>query len=36
LLRVAGEEVSEVSAELRRHLAVLEPLLGDNPWARRM
>jgi urease accessory protein len=36
LLRVAGEEVSTVSAELRRYLSVLEPLLGDNPWARRV
>jgi urease accessory protein len=35
VLRVAGEAVEMVSAELRRYLGLLEPLLGDDPWTRK-
>lgn len=35
VLRVAGEEVEAVEAEVRRHLGFLGDLLGDLPWSRR-
>jgi urease accessory protein len=35
LLRIAGENVEEVGREIRRHIAFLEPFLGDNPWRRK-
>ena len=35
LLRVAGEEVGEVDRYLRKHLALLADLLGEDPWSRR-
>jgi len=35
LLRVAGESVEEVGRELRRQLAFLSDMLGDDPWARK-
>ena len=34
LLRVAGEEVEAVRRELGGHLAFLNDILGDDPWAR--
>jgi len=35
MLRIAGEEVQAVTAEIRLHLAMLAPLLDGEPWARR-
>jgi urease accessory protein len=35
LLRVAGEQVEKVEAELQRHLGFLDGLLGGLPWSRR-
>lgn len=35
LLRVAGEDVEAVGRELHRHLACLNELLGDDPWASK-
>ena len=35
VLRVAGEAVEDVGRELRRHLAPLSEMLGDDPWARK-
>lgn len=35
LLRIAGEQVEDVGREIRRHLALLADLLGDDPWARK-
>ncbi len=35
LLRVAGEQGEEVGREVRRHLAFVRELLGDDPWARK-
>jgi urease accessory protein len=35
VLRVAGEKVEAVARELHRHLALLAPLLGDDPWKRK-
>jgi len=35
VLRVAGQEVEAVGRDLRRHLAPLSALLGDDPWARK-
>lgn len=35
LLRVAGETVERVGRELRRHLAPLSEILGDDPWSRK-
>jgi len=35
VLRVAGESTEAVAGELRRHLALFAPLLGDDPWKRR-
>lgn len=35
VLRIAGEHVEAVGRELHKHLARLNPLLGDDPWARK-
>jgi hypothetical protein len=35
LLRVAGESVETVRAELYRQLAFAAEMLGDDPWARK-
>ena len=35
VVRVAGEQVETVAAELRRQLQFLTPLLGDDPFARK-
>ena len=35
ILRVAGRRVEDVAIFLRRELAALPELLGDDPWARR-
>jgi urease accessory protein len=35
VLRVAGESVEAVRAELQKHLSFLEELLGDDPWTRK-
>jgi urease accessory protein len=35
VLRIAGERGEEVSRELRRRLAFVTDLLGDDPWARK-
>jgi urease accessory protein UreH len=35
LLRLAGDGVENVDREIRRHLAFLAELLGDDPWARK-
>jgi hypothetical protein len=35
VLRVGGEQVEAVEAEVRRYLGFLEGLLGDLPWSRR-
>jgi len=35
VLRLAGQELAPVETELRRHLARLNPQLGDDPWSRR-
>jgi urease accessory protein UreH len=35
VLRIAGEEVAEVDRHLRKHLASLADLLGEDPWSRR-
>jgi len=35
VLRMAGEELAEVERQLRRHLAPLSRLLGEEPWSRR-
>lgn len=34
-LRLAGEHVEAVGAELHKYLAPLSALLGDDPWARK-
>ncbi len=36
VLRLAGREVEQVATEVRRHLAPLAALLGDDPWARKI
>lgn len=35
VLRLAGEHVEAVGRELHKYLAQLNPLLGDDPWARK-
>jgi urease accessory protein UreH len=35
VLRVAGEQVGEVDRYLRKHLALLADLLGEDSWSRR-
>jgi urease accessory protein len=35
VLRIAGEHGEEVGREVRRHLAFVSELLGDDPWARK-
>jgi len=35
ILRLAGERVEEVAAEIRRLLRFLPQLLGDDPWSRK-
>ena len=35
VLRLAGSGIEPVSQELRRHLAFLGPLLGDDPLERK-
>jgi urease accessory protein len=35
VVRIAGERGEEVSREVRRHLAFVAELLGDDPWARK-
>lgn len=35
VLRIAGEHVEAVGRELHKYLALLNPLLGDDPWARK-
>jgi urease accessory protein len=35
MLRVAGERGEEVGREVRRRLAFVAQLLGDDPWARK-
>ena len=35
VLRVAGEDVENVSREIKRHLNFLVDFLGDDPWARK-
>ncbi len=35
VLRVAGEQVEQVEAELHQHLGFLSTWLGDLPWSRR-
>ena len=35
VLRVAGEDVENVSCELKQHLHFLADFLGDDPWARK-
>jgi urease accessory protein len=35
VLRIAGEHVEAVGRELHKYLAQLNPLLGDDPWARK-
>ncbi len=35
ILRMAGEDVEEVGSELRRHLAFVPSLLGEDPWSRK-
>ena len=35
VLRVAGAEVEKVAHELHRHLALVQTLLGDDPWSRK-
>ena len=35
VLRLAGTEVESVTREIRRHLAPLRALLGDDPWSRK-
>ena len=35
LLRLAGERLEDVAREVRRHLACLADLLGDDPWTRK-
>ncbi len=35
VLRLAGTDVESVGREIRRCLAPLETLLGDNPWMRK-
>lgn len=35
VLRIAGEHVEAVGRELHKHLAPLNVLLGDDPWARK-
>jgi urease accessory protein len=35
LLRAAGERLEDVARELRRRLAFLTNLIGDDPWARK-
>lgn len=35
VLRLAGEDVETLSREIKRHLAFLSELLGDNPWSRK-
>lgn len=35
VLRVAGEQIGEVDQYLRKHLAPVAVLLGEDPWSRR-
>jgi urease accessory protein len=35
VLRIAGERVEEVTGELRRCLAFVPGLIGDDPWSRK-
>ncbi len=35
VLRIAGEDVEAVGRELHRHLAFVQDILGDDPWARK-
>jgi urease accessory protein len=35
LVRVAGEQVEEVSREIRRLLAFVSEILEDDPWIRK-
>lgn len=35
VLRLAGEHVEAVGREVHKYLAMLNPLLGDDPWARK-
>jgi urease accessory protein len=35
ILRLAGERVEEVAAEIRRLLSFIPQLLGDDPWSRK-
>jgi urease accessory protein len=35
VLRLAGTDVESVAREIRRHLAPLQALLGDDPWSRK-
>jgi urease accessory protein len=35
LLRMAGSNVEQVGNRLRTQLHFLQPLLGDDPWARK-
>jgi urease accessory protein len=35
ILRMAGIHTEQVGLALRRRLAFLHPLLGDDPWARK-
>ena len=35
ILRLAGERVEEVAGEIRRALAFIPQLLGDDPWSRK-
>jgi urease accessory protein len=35
VLRIAGEHGEEVSREVRRRLAFVAELLGDDPWSRK-
>jgi urease accessory protein len=35
VVRIAGERGEEVGREVRRRLAFVAALLGDDPWARK-
>lgn len=35
VLRIAGEDVETIGRELHRHLAFVQDMLGDDPWARK-